>query len=875
MLITRKIPTDLEHIEMNDLKSEITTWLHEQPNWLQESADRILRKGDLEPEDIKELVALLKTEDGQKNSKTRNFQGLTSSGTTGANLRIESIGEVKGIDKLKPRTPLTFGEGNLAVVYGHNGSGKSGYARIFKKICGKPRAKELKSNIFKEPPQEQCCTINYDYNGSKKSSKWIIEDKPLLDLVAVDIFDGDEAGFYLTGETIVSYTPPEVSLFEKLVAACDQIRQEIQAEKDRLILRKPALPSRFNRTRFGKLYNSIATSTTKSELTDLTSWTDKDQENLDQLKERLKEAYPNKLAIDKGKKKIALDRLLESIKKANTHCETPAIERIQNLKKTSETKRKTALEGAKAHSKSAILEGVGSETWRALWEAAKEYSINEAYPDKEFPVTTPSSRCVLCQQELDSDAALRMKDFNKFVKGKLESEAQDAEKELANALEKLPEIPDDESLELQCSAASLDESQLVIVKEHWKAISSKCEEISKSIPQLDVQGLEPPTSLVGTLESSSKSIQEQIIQHQKDAKEFDRDKTENDSVELEAKYWTSQQKEAIEDELKRQKQLVELDRQKGMANSRSISLQAGRISEKAITEAYIDRFNSELIELGAKRIQVELVKTRIERGRTMHKIKLKDVEQQNDSSTAVLSDGERRIVALAAFLADVVGRPDPTPFIFDDPISSLDHDFEWEVALRLAKLATERQVIVLTHRLSLYGVLEDAEKAIRNSTGASKKNIEQRCIESFSNSTGHPADEQAWTQNTTKANNTLITRLDQAKKYWDSGDSNNYKIHAQAICSDFRKLLERSVEDDLLYEIVKRHRRSVMTQNKLTGLVNIKNEDCEFIDKLMTKYSKYEHSQSNETPVEVPDEQTLRQDLEGLRDWRKEFKKRK
>lgn len=860
---------------MSDLKSEITTWLHEQSNWLQESADRILRKGDLKSEDIKELAALLKSEDGQKKSKTRNFQGLTSSGTTGANLRIESIGEVKGIDKLNPRTPLTFGEGNLAVVYGHNGSGKSGYARIFKKICGKPRAIELKSNIFQEPPQEQCCTINYDCNGSKKSSKWSIKDKPLIDLVSVDIFDGDEAGFYLTGETIVSYTPPEVSLFEKLAAACDQIRQEIQAEQDKLISRKPTLPSRFNKTRFGQLYKSLTTSTTKSEFTDLTSWTNKNQETLDQLKERLKESDPKKLALDKGKRKAALDKLLESIKKASTHCETGAIERIQKLKKTAKTKRKIALEGAKAHSKSAMLEGVGSETWRALWEAAKEYSINEAYPAKEFPVTTPNSRCVLCQQELDSDTALRMKDFNDFVKGKLESEAQTAEKKLENAFEKIPEIPDDESLELQCTAAGLDESELAIVKDHWKTIRSKFEEISKSNPEIDVQGLEPPTSLFGTLESLSESTQEQILQHQKDAKEFDREKTENDLVELEAKYWTSQQKEAIEGELKRQKQFAELNLQKGLANSRNISLQAGKISEKAITEAYIDRFNSELIELGAKRIQVELVKTRIERGRTMHKIKLKDVEQQNDSSTAVLSDGERRIVALAAFLADVVGRPDPTPFIFDDPISSLDHDFEWEVAMRLAKLASERQVIVLTHRLSLYGVLEDAEKAIRNSTGASKKNIEQRCIESFSNSTGHPADEQAWTQNTTKANNTLITRLDQAKKFWDSGDSNNYKIHAQAICSDFRKLLERTVEDDLLHEIVKRHRRSVMTQNKLTGLVNIKNEDCEFIDKLMTKYSKYEHSQSNEVPVEVPDEQTLRQDLEELRDWRKNFKMRK
>lgn len=859
---------------MDDLKSEITTWLHKQSSWLQEAANRILKKGDLDFDDIKEVLVLLKNEDRQKKSNISTFQGLTFSESTGANLRIESIGEIKGIDRLNPRNPLAFGEGNLAVVYGHNGSGKSGYARIFKKICGKPRAKDLKSNIFKEPPQEQSCTIKYDYNGNKKSAKWNVNESPVLDLVAVDIFDADEAGFYLTGETVVSYTPPQVSLFEKLATACDQIQQELRTEQEKLISKKPTLPERFKKTRIGNIYNTTD-SITASDLTEITSWNDENQKNLDQLRERINGADRNKLALAKEKKKISLDGLLESIKKAHTLLESKAVDDIQNLKISAKRKREIAIKDVKVQTGTAKLEGVGSELWRALWEAAKEYSVKEAYPGKEFPVTHPKSHCVLCHQELNIDAAKRMEDFDEFLKGKLEAEAKTAEKELADALQELPDIPNDELLELQCNEVGLDEDQVSIIKANWKAIKLKCEEISNSVPDKEIKGLEPPILLFNSLEILSKSIQEQIIQHQEDAKAFDSKKVEKEVLELEAKNWTSQQREAIKEEVKRLEKVAKLEHQKGMANSRGISIKAGKISKKAITDAYIKRFNAELTELGAKRIQVELVKERIERGRIMHKIKLRDVEQQDDNSTAVLSDGERRIVALAAFLADVVGRPEPTPFIFDDPISSLDHDFEWEVAMRLAKLATERQVIVLTHRLSLYGVLEDAEKVVRNNTGTSKKNIEQRCIESFSNSTGHPADEQAWTQNTTKANNTLITRLEQAKKFWDSGDSKNYKIHAQAICSDFRKLLERTVENDLLHEIVKRHRRSVMTQNKLIGLVQIKKEDCEFIDELMTKYSKYEHSQSSEIPVEIPDEQSLRQDLEKLRDWRIEFKKRK
>lgn len=72
----------------------------------------------------------------------------------------------------------------------------------------------------------------------------------------------------------------------------------------------------------------------------------------------------------------------------------------------------------------------------------------------------------------------------------------------------------------------------------------------------------------------------------------------------------------------------------------------------------------------------------------------------------VLSEGETRIVALAAFLADTTGSNQLAPFIFDDPISSLDQDFEERVVTRLVELAKTRQVIIFTHRLSLIALVE-------------------------------------------------------------------------------------------------------------------------------------------------------------------------
>ena len=154
------------------------------------------------------------------------------------------------------------------------------------------------------------------------------------------------------------------------------------------------------------------------------------------------------------------------------------------------------------------------------------------------------------------------------------------------------------------------------------------------------------------------------------------------------------------------------------------------------------------------------------------------------------------------------------------------------------------------------------------------KHLQQRCIESFSGAAGHPADDAVWNVNTKKGNNILLARLDQAKMAGKTDGANTYRIQVQEICTDFRKLLERTVEDDLLNQVVRRHRRSVTTDNRLKPLASITRKDCKFIDDLMTKYSSYEHSQSQEAPTSLPDEPELRADLESLKAWREDFKRR-
>lgn len=230
----------------------------------------------------------------------------------------------------------------------------------------------------------------------------------------------------------------------------------------------------------------------------------------------------------------------------------------------------------------------------------------------------------------------------------------------------------------------------------------------------------------------------------------------------------------------------------------------------------------------------------------------------------VLSEGERRIISLAAFLADVTGRDGGTPFIFDDPISSLDQTWEERTVDRLVTLSASRQVIVFTHRLSLLGLI--TEKA---------EDLATIHIRREPWGTGEPGEIPLAAKKPEGALKDLKERrLTRARRTLNDDGNEAYYPLAKAICSDLRILAERLVEFVLLADVVQRHRRAVNTLGKIHQLAKITAADCALIDEMMTKYSRYEHSQSNEAPVEVPGPDEIAADIDRLLTWHAEFKGR-
>jgi hypothetical protein len=79
------------------------------------------------------------------------------------------------------------------------------------------------------------------------------------------------------------------------------------------------------------------------------------------------------------------------------------------------------------------------------------------------------------------------------------------------------------------------------------------------------------------------------------------------------------------------------------------------------------------------------------------------------------------------------------------------------------------------------------------------------------------------------------------------------------------------IENDLLADVVQRFRRPINTVGKLHKVAKITSNDCVYIDTMMTKYSRYEHAQPGEAPIELPEPDELEKDLKGLKAWLDEF----
>lgn len=833
--------------------TELEGWFVARPKWLQDAARRLVQQGELLEQDFTDLLTICLAEAlGQNVLFTGLAAGSLAVQDTTKPLSVDSISDVKGINALAPTKPLSFGNAPLCIVYGRNGAGKSGYVRLLKHACGARRPGELLGNIFASGPQPQTANIAYSFDNQQKAAAW--SGQPVDELRGVDIYDTDCGLVYVNDENEVAFEPWLLRLFTTLTAACENLTRRIERKIQLRVSSKPPLPPALTATTSGQWYLSLSATTPTAEVDQKSAWVAEDENALNELNRRLAEANPGAKAVLLRRQKASVSDLATSLRAMFDGLSAENCGNYLNAKASAKAKRLAADEDAKKVFEKAPLGGVGSETWRLLWEAASAYSTDVAYRSAPFPNVAADARCVLCQRELDAESRERFQSFEDFVKGELQRQATQAIEALQTLENALPQIPDAQALALLMDAAGVNGAEdRRGIQDFAAELSKRKETCLTALDTADLHAL-PVVTVWQGLDTFAGELEKQAAACDEDAKGINRPQIEAQQGELSARKWLNQQRQAIDCEISRLDQIETLRKAQGLTDTYALSRRKSILADELITTAYMDRFKDELTKLKAGHLLVEIKKTRTEVGRVFHRITLRNAVR-DVRTTDVLSEGEFRIVSLAAFLADTEGRGAKTTFVFDDPISSLDQVYEESTAQRLVSLCKHRQVVVFTHRLSLVGSLQKYAEA-------EKVADELVCLSSYTTGEIVPLPIEC-DKTATAVNRLLGERLAFARKALTAGDA-AYEREAKGICRDIRVLIERIVEVDLTGGIIRRYSPEVNTKGKLHYLALVMPEDCKFVDDYMTKYSRYEHSQPDEAPVALPKPDEIETDLKAI-----------
>jgi hypothetical protein len=285
-------------------------------------------------------------------------------------------------------------------------------------------------------------------------------------------------------------------------------------------------------------------------------------------------------------------------------------------------------------------------------------------------------------------------------------------------------------------------------------------------------------------------------------------------------------------------------------NPKGITQKANELIDIHLTKAVVDRFNAEREQLEISHLKVKLDR---KSGQT------KAVFQTNPGTTAtkstsdILSEGEQRGLALAAFLTEIGVTEGAGPIVIDDPVSSLDRDRGLKVAARLAREAAERQVIVLTHDLVFFNDL---------CREADDLGVPTHTIALFSDGTHSGKVDPAgvsWKGLPVKKRLGQIRNdFAQLRKLHASSPA-KYEFRVKHLYGRLRDTYERLVEECIFRDVVRRGVDRVETQK--LRYVHLSDDLAIRFHEGMTKTNTYSHDNPAAETVPVPDPADFDKDM--------------
>ncbi|VVN31824.1 hypothetical protein PS634_04874 [Pseudomonas fluorescens] len=843
--------------------ASILEWSAKCPDWQKDALRRIYQKGGLEQADLAELYDISK---GMAVGIPLADHHLKDPNAGGTVVTLHRLHGLKNVNALVEGEALAFAKKGMTVIYGDNGAGKSGYARVLKHLCRARKAQRdiILPNVYLNSTEKPSANVDFAVGQQHQKSQWVFGTPSDARLSAVSVFDSSTANVHVDGANNLAYTPVALGILASLAETCKTLSVRYQQEISTIRSQIPSLvqsPNCKPGTAVGLLFRTLSHKTDKSKILKLSTMTSVELTRLESLAKELAEdpqtlhrqLLGRRRRIEKGIK--ALSDLDDAIS------EDSYLSLMHELKALKDARHGAAIASTKLFS-SQPLPDVGSDVWRALWTAARDYSVKHAYNRKSFPNVEEGAHCPLCQQVLSDEAKERFESFETFVRGETERQETAAQlaysmslRSLKSAQPSIRRIPESAAW-YRDDLAQMELSQKLrkaFVQAAWRLraiIRFRDPEDARELPPIPVMPMEDLSALINSIDASISTLTAENDSPERKALVSERD-------ELSDRKWLGIVITEVMEQIDRLKQIETVEQLAKQTATHRISTLTTALARSHVTDHLKTCFDDEIAKLGISVLGIELRQVKTVGGVPQFQVRLKG--ETKHAAGQVLSEGEHRCVALAAFLAELATTNTRSAIVFDDPVSSLDHIHRQAVAKRLAEESMHRQVIILTHDVAFLLLLEEACKELKTPVAyrliSRGSELPGYCNESPPNDV-LPIDQVL---------SSLAKHLINVSNLHERGDSARWRSEVNNFDVELRTAWERAVEE-VVKPVLRRLGRKVSTGG-LLQLTVLTEGDHKEMRQAYGRLSMLLHNQPGGLSEKLPSPDKIQHEIDTLFNW--------
>ena len=705
---------------------EICQWAKGLPYWEQVALDQIVAGANIDDAAVDQLLVYLLEDAGLvKKGAVRPELAIlkrtpaSDTSTAASPRRLVSLSGLRFVNALTPGQTLTFGPG-MTAIFGANGSGKSGYARVLASAAFTRGDRDVLKDVTKPDRSSDVMSaeVHLDDGSGAKTHHYRIGDA-FPEMQSFYVFDSTSVHVHLGEANTVSFSPAGLGYLTRLTEVTDTVRERLQAKISERTRPNPFQGIFRGVSQVSTALAVLGADTDLAPMRLLAEVKPEEEKRVDALDKKIAELKSEKIPekLKAMATQIAdLKRLRESFQALAKTVGEEAIERVNSLV----TKWLALKAAADAQSldpfKADSLTQVGSDPWVGFVRAAKALAQSESGGGLPYPQA--DSRCLLCLQPLSEEA----RNMLVMLWRLLESDAQknlqllnDQIDKEATRVERINTalLPEDSAV--YRTLERLDEELLKTARAKLGVFQERQEGLVTALrTRKETTLAAAPPKCLDLLEAPEKKL----------AAEREKLAEKNPQEEIQK---LTQQKLELEHRLELRKRLAEVEKYvadckwvatasapKTRGSSRHITNKHNQLFDQLVTKRYVELFQQNLTDLQCP-LTVQ-IKTTPSKGRTLKQLGLKthaSFPASRATTEKVLSEGEQRAVAIADFLTEVGLDTNSSGVILDDPVSSLDFEWKETIATHLAQEACNRQAIVFTHDLHFLYCLKKAADAAK------------------------------------------------------------------------------------------------------------------------------------------------------------------